>query len=286
MLIGPVTRDRIVQEDVIYESVGGPVYYQSAVFSAFGVDHTVITVLAGEDKYLLDELPPETQIIPFYSEKTMEFENKYSHNDPNHRLQRAKIPHNPIKPDYFTDINLKKFDALILSPVSPYDIPLGTMEYLYKQNVPIYLGAQGYLRRIEDSENIVLKPWKDHENFLKWVKFLFLDEKEAKIIVNNNDLSCKQIAMILSGFGPDEVIITRGDRGAVIYSKNKYYKVPVFPPQKTVDPTGLGDTFMAAYLVKKLETEDPGECAEFASLISSRKMGYKGAFRKNIGNNF
>jgi hypothetical protein len=282
ILVGPVTRDRIVQEDVIYESVGGPVYYQSAVFSAFGVDHTVVTVLAREDKYLLHELPPDTHIIPFYSEETMEFENIYPHSDPNHRIQKAKIPHNSIKPTHLTDINFKKFDAVILSPVSPYDIPLETMEYLYKQNVPIYLGAQGYLRQIEDSENLVLKPWKGHENFLKLVKFLFLDEKEVKIILNNKEFSCKQIARILSGLGPDEVIITRGDRGALIYSKNKYYKVPVFPPQKTVDPTGMGDTFMAAYLVKKMDTENPKECAKFASIISSHKIGYKGAYRKNI----
>ena len=78
------------------------------------------------------------------------------------------------------------------------------------------------------------------------------------------------------------MIITRGDRGAVIYSQiiaeNKnIHDIPSFPPEEIVDPTGLGDTFMAAYAVKKLETPDPVECGRFAAHISSLKMGQKGA---------
>lgn len=280
MIIGPLTKDRIVKKDFVYESIGGAVYYQSAVFSGFGVENTVLTTLAEKDKALLDNLPETSQVIPIYTDKTMEFENIYPDNNPNHRIQKANISHNPISPSYFHGIDFEIYDALLLSPLSPFDVPLDTMEYLRGQGKPIYLGAQGYIRYIE-GDNLVLKPWEDYKIFLKLVKILFLDEMEARIILENHDSNCSEIARILSALGPEEVIVTRGDQGVLIYSKRKdgIYHLPVFPPRKIVDPTGLGDTFMAAYAVKKLETDDPEECGKFASMISSRKMEYKGAFR-------
>lgn len=283
IIIGPLTRDRIFRKELKFESVGGAVYYQSSVFSGFGIDHTVLTTLAEKDKDLMDNLPQNTQIIPLYTHKTMEFENIYPDNNPNHRIQRASIPHNPVKPQDLSNINLKNYHALLLSPLSPYDIPLDTVEYLSSQDIPIYLGAQGYLRHVKNNI-IVLKPWKNYKKFLDMVEFLFLDEIEARIILGNPDVGCPEIARKLSTYGPGEVIITRGERGALIYSKirNKVYHLPILPPQKIVDPTGLGDTFMAAYAVKKLDTDDPVECGKFASRIASLKMGYEGAFRKNI----
>ncbi|MGZ7068967.1 MAG: carbohydrate kinase family protein, partial [Methanobacterium sp.] len=225
------------------------------------------------------------QVIPIFASKTMEFENIYPDDNPNHRIQRSNIPENPIKPHNLNNINFEVFDALLLSPLSPFDLPLDTLEYLSAQGLPIYLGAQGYLRHTEN-DNVVLKPWKDYEKFLKFVKLLFLDEIEARIILGHLAGSCGKIARILSSFGPEEVIVTRGDRGALVYSAridgHALYDIPAFPPQRIVDPTGLGDTFMAAYALKKLETDDPEKSGTFASQVSSRKMAHKGAFRKVV----
>jgi sugar/nucleoside kinase (ribokinase family) len=281
MIIGPLTKDRIVKRDNVCNTVGGGVYYQSAVLSGLGMDNTVITTMSKMDKGLMKQFPGAAQIIPIYTEKTMEFENIYPDDNPNHRIQKTQIPVNPIKPANFKDLNFKAYDALLLSPLSPYDIPQETVQYLSKQDIPIYLGAQGYLRHVE-SGNVVLKPWRGYKRFLKLVDFLFLDELEARVILGNSSDNCAEIAQVLSNFGPEEVIITRGDRGAVIYSQitaeNKnIHDIPSFPPEEIVDPTGLGDTFMAAYAVKKLETPDPAECGRFAAHISSLKMGQKGA---------
>lgn len=285
MIIGPLTKDRIVKKGNVCNTIGGGVYYQSAVFSGFGIENTVITTLAEKDKSLIDQFPETTQIIPTYTEKTMEFENIYPDDNPNHRIQRSSIPVNPIKPTNFKDLNFETFDALLLSPLSPYDIPLETVRYLHKQNIPIYLGAQGYLRHV-DNDNVVLKPWRDYKRFLKLVDFLFLDELEARVVLGNSSDNCAEIAQVLSTFGPEEVVITRGDRGALILEKStdsgravgkNIYDIPAFPPKEVIDPTGLGDTFMAAYAVKKLETGDPVECGRFAAYVSSLKIGQKGA---------
>lgn len=280
MIIGPVTKDRIVKIDKIFDTVGGGVYYQSAVISGFEIQNTVVTTLSKIDKNLLQNFREDVQIIPVYTEKTMEFENIYPDDNPNHRIQKSQIPVNPINPPIFSDMNIKEYDAILLSPLSPYDIPLETVKYLHKQNIPLYLGAQGYLRYIQN-DNVVLKPWKDYKNFLKLVNYLFLDEMEARAILGNSHDDCVEIAKILSNFGPEEVAITRGDRGVIIYSKKTVgkgiYDIPAFKPEEIVDPTGLGDTFMAAYAVKKQETDDPAECGRFAAYVSSLKIGQKGA---------
>jgi len=213
----------------------------------------------------------------------MKFENIYPNDNPNHRIQKSQIPVNPINPPIFSDMNIKEYDAILLSPLSPYDIPLETVKYLHKQNIPIYLGAQGYLRHIKN-DNVVLKPWKDYKNFLKLVNYLFLDEMEARVILGNSHDDFVEIAKILSNFGPEEVVITRGDRGVIIYSKKTVgkgiYDISAFKPEKIVDPTGLGDTFMAAYAVKKQETDDPEKCGRFASYVATLKIGQKGALFK------
>ncbi|HEY0196833.1 MAG TPA: carbohydrate kinase, partial [Methanobacterium sp.] len=214
MIIGPLTKDRIIKEGNIFDTIGGGVYYQSAVFSGFEVENTVITTLAERDKNLMNQFKEPAQIIPVYTEETMEFENIYPDDNPNHRVQRSMVPINPIKPSVLKNLDFKPYDAILLSPLSPYDIPFKTIQYLHKQNKPIYLGVQGYLRRVENEE-VVLKPWTDYKSFLKLVDFLFLDEMEARVILGNPSENCTEIAQILSSFGPEEVIITRGDRGAL-----------------------------------------------------------------------
>lgn len=278
MIIGPVTRDRIIKREKSYNTIGGGVYYQSAVISGLGVDNTVITTLSKSDNDLIEGFPKTAQIIPVYKDKTMEFENIYPDDNPNHRVQRSTVPVNPLKPKDFKDINWDSYHAMFLSPLSPCDIPLKTVRYLEKQDIPIYLGAQGYLRHIQN-ENVVLEAWNDYQNFLKLVDFLFLDELEARAILVNHSENCAEIAQILSSYGPEEVVVTRGDRGAIISSKKGNHDIPAHPPRKVVDPTGLGDTFMAAYAVKKLETDDPEKCGRFAAEMSSRKLEQRGALK-------
>ncbi len=284
IIIGPLAKDKIIKNNSTYQSIGGAVYYQTAVFSKLGIDNTVVMTLAEKDKDLVGDLPDNTDILPIYNEETMEFENIYPDNNPNHRIQRGFIPNNPINPGNLSKINFEIYDAILLSPLSPSDLPLNTLKYLSQFKTPIYLGAQGYMRHI-DNGKVVLKPWNEYIKFLKFVKLLFLDEMEARVILGMFTGNCNEIARILSSFGPEEVIITRGDRGASIYSQEKgvtqTYDIPAFPPEKITDPTGLGDTFMAAYAAGKLESDNPEECGIFASLVSSLKMEHKGAFRGN-----
>jgi len=216
ILIGPISHDTIIKDKTVYHATGGAVYYQSYVFSSLGIDTEAVLTIARDDQKLLKAFPENIDVNPIFVSKTSQFKNIYPNNDPNYRIQKAYIPKNPIKPKDLFSIDLTTFDAIILCPLSPYDIPLKTIEYLSKFNIPLYVGVQGYLRH-QEKDKIVLKPWKNYKKFLKFVNMLFLDEIEAKIIISENKDDLEKIAKKLASSGPREVIITLGNKGAITY---------------------------------------------------------------------
>lgn len=277
-LIGPVAEDTIIKNNSSYKSVGGAVFYQSKVLSKLKIKTKAMITISSHDKELLKAFPVNVKTVPCYVNETIKFQNIYPDDDPNHRIQRAKIPQNPIK---INKNHIKSSNAILLGPLCPYDIPLKTIEDLSLLKIPLYLGAQGYLRHI-DKGKIVLKPWAKFKQFLKFIDVLFIDENEASIILGEKYL-LQETARILASFGPQEVIITCGSRGSLIYSRtlDEIYKIPAFSPKQIEDPTGLGDTYMAAYAARKLEIEDPKKCGTFAAAASSLKLEDKGPFKGN-----
>ena len=282
LIIGPVTRDTILKSGSKCKGIGGPVYYQAAVLSALKSDVTALVTVGKEDINLLDYFSQDINLNPIWGKETTQFENFYPDENPNHRLQRACIPSNPIEISHLSSVDWDTFDAVMVSPLSPHDVPFKTLKYISDQEIPVYLGVQGYLRHLE-GQTVVLKPLKGYKKFLSCVDFLFLDEVEAGVIIGDLSLSLDEISRNLSLLGPDEVIITRGDRGSIVYSSghDDTYQIPAFPSTERVDPTGLGDSYLAAYAFRRQEVSDPQECGIFASLVSSLKLENKGAFQGN-----
>ncbi|GAB4316691.1 MAG: ribokinase [Methanobacteriaceae archaeon] len=279
ILIGPLTCDIIIKNGNKYKSTGGPVFYQSGVFKSLGIDLEVLLTLSSNDKDLLNSFPEKVHIHQILTKETMQFQNIYPDHDPNHRIQKAIIPENPIKYQLISGVDFQSADALLLGPLSPYDIPVETLDYLHRTKRPIYLGGQGYLRHLK-SDKIILKPWGNYKDYLKYVECLFIDENEARIILGDNLSNLRDIMVKLAISGPKEVVVTCGSRGALIYSRieDSFYKIPAYKPDMVYDPTGLGDTFMAAYVAKKFKTENIEKCGRFAAALSCMKLEKKGFF--------
>jgi bifunctional ADP-heptose synthase (sugar kinase/adenylyltransferase) len=87
--------------------------------------------------------------------------------------------------------------------------------------------------------------------------FIKLNESESK---NNQHLD------------PKNIIVTLGSQGA-------YYNGELIPqnnPQQTIDVSGAGDTFVAAFAVKFLETLEEKVSIEYANKISSIVVSKRG----------
>ena len=60
-------------------------------------------------------------------------------------------------------------------------------------------------------------------------------------------------AKVISKVGPKIIIITFGKKGALIYNKQKFIKIPAFKQKNIIDCVGAGDAFASAFLTNYLE---------------------------------
>ncbi|NQU08382.1 MAG: hypothetical protein HQ583_07450 [Candidatus Abyssubacteria bacterium] len=64
------------------------------------------------------------------------------------------------------------------------------------------------------------------------------------------------------------VVVTQASRGAELFIREKRIHIPAYEITE-IDPTGAGDVFAAAFLVRLKESGDPIEAAGFACCAAS-----------------
>jgi sugar/nucleoside kinase (ribokinase family) len=64
------------------------------------------------------------------------------------------------------------------------------------------------------------------------------------------------------------VALTRGWRGLILMTRQGEHEIPSLPRAES-DPTGAGDVFAAAFLVRYHESGDPSDAAAYAACAAS-----------------
>ncbi|MBI5863021.1 MAG: sugar kinase [Planctomycetes bacterium] len=75
---------------------------------------------------------------------------------------------------------------------------------------------------------------------------IVLNEGEARTFTDESNLVTAGRKIL--GYGPRFVVIKKGEHGSLLVSRDDLFLAPPFPTEKTVDPTGCGDTFAGAML--------------------------------------
>ncbi len=101
---------------------------------------------------------------------------------------------------------------------------------------------------------------------------LFTNEEEAKALTG---LAPKEACLSLAKLCKT-VVVTMGEKGGYINSKNKVFH---YPPKEArlVDDTGAGDLFMAGFLHGILTDAPVEECARYGAEIASKVIQVVGA---------
>jgi hypothetical protein len=272
--IGPVTSDLIITKNTKQSKTGGAVYFQAFVFEEFFPDYLIITNCG--DSSLINDFPNESKVKLIKKDNTHYFINEYPNND-DERIQSSNFPNIPIIKDDLSDILPENIDAFIVNPLNAFDFPSETVNYLKSFNVPIYMSLQGFLRypseKInENTYSISLELTSEKISLISDIDGLFLDESESEILFENNNLK---------DFNIDEIIITDGSKGSRVLA-DKEYRIQPVKCDKVIDSTGCGDTYMAAYISKKLTSQSILKSADFASKIASDKLSFFGPFKSDI----
>ena len=82
-------------------------------------------------------------------------------------------------------------------------------------------------------------------------------------------------ANILLSMGPSVVVVTRGEKGADLFTKEEHYYMPALA-DSVLDTTGAGDTFNGAFLASLAQGYDLKNCLALASAAAAIQVGAVG----------
>ena len=269
--IGHITSDKIVTPQAVNYLSGGTAYYFSCALSKLDLSYLLITSLAPAEMHYVEALRAKGIRIKVQpGSGTVFFENIYGEN-PDDRTQNVLQT-----ADTFTIDQLDNVDANVfhLGPLLADDI---TLEFIRELSAKgrISLDVQGYLRKVIN-QKVYPVDWPEKQQALQYVSILKADVAELLALTGCPFVpdGAKQVA----DWGVEEIIITNGSKGSVIYSQSTVYNIPAYPPPVIVDATGCGDTYMAGYLYRRTKGDSIQQSGEFAAAMAGLKTAANGAF--------
>lgn len=119
----------------------------------------------------------------------------------------------------------------------------------------------------------------DMRSLLQGVTAFLPSEEEIRNLFWGRTNDLWEMAITLSSFGCEIIVIKRGGRGQYVYerSSGKKWDIPAYP-SRLVDPTGAGDVFCGGFLAGYAATLDPLQAAMRGNISSSFAIEGSGAF--------
>jgi sugar/nucleoside kinase (ribokinase family) len=247
LAIGHFTHD-VVPEGLI---IGGAAAYSTITVRNLGLKPAALTSV-GSDFDLNDPLIEGIEVHVKPASKTTTFRNIYHEG---HRTQyllgvAEKIGGEDVPKDW------SYAPIVYLCPVADEVLP----------DVPSRFGSsligvtpQGWFRRWDGGGRVYPKRWESAEEILARCDVLVFSEEDIAPFPDELE-RFREMARIM--------IVTRGKKGCTLYLDGISRDFPAYETVE-VDPTGAGDVFAAAFLIKYRETNDPFISADFANCVAS-----------------
>ena len=225
--------------------LGGSAPYIGLSAAQFDIQSAIVSVVGGDFpiEYIksLQEYNIDTSSIDvIVDEKTFFWKGRYLKN----MNQRETITTDlnvltkfkPNVPDSF-----KNSDVVVLGNLSPMD-QKAVISQISNKDALVILDTMNF--------------WMDNNldellSVLSDVNVITINEEEARQLTG--EYSLIKAAKKIFTMGPENVIIKKGEHGALLFSKGNMFFAPALPLESVFDPTGAGDTFaggFAGYLTK------------------------------------
>ena len=246
--------------------LGGSAPYIGLSAAQFDVQSAIVSIVGGDFpvEYLksLQEYNIDTSSIDvIVDEKTFFWKGRYLKN----MNQRETITTDlnvltkfkPNVPDSF-----KNSDVIVLGNLSPMD-QKAVISQISNKDALVILDTMNF--------------WMDNNldellSVLSDVNVITINEEEARQLTG--EYSLIKAAKKIFSMGPENVIIKKGEHGALLFSKGNMFFAPALPLESVFDPTGAGDTFaggFAGYLTqsKDFSFENMKRAIIYGSAIAS-----------------
>jgi sugar/nucleoside kinase (ribokinase family) len=270
LVVGSVTIDRIVENKKISERLGGVVAYGGLTFQWLGVASAAVTNVAEADKGILDALAREgVAVHAGGSPCTTRFVNESRGDFREQLMPEAASPISSAQVSPFL-ATVRHFHA---GPLHPDDIDPQAVALMGESKKLVSLDVQGYLRRAE-SGRIVPGVSAGLEGALRASHIVKADEGELTLML---DHFRESLPGFLQRFRIDEAVITRGSRGASVWTRSgEGYHFAAEAVRRPASTVGAGDVFFAAYLAAHVYRKlDIDLAAGFAAGVAARQVAGK-----------
>ncbi len=116
----------------------------------------------------------------------------------------------------------------------------------------------------DPGQQIVRLSGDDLRQGIEGARALFLNEYEAKMLTKKTewDLATWREKV-------DFVVITLGQEGSRIYTRDEELSIPIAPPRQVADPTGAGDAYRGGFLKGYVHGLDLATCGRMGALAAS-----------------
>jgi sugar/nucleoside kinase (ribokinase family) len=278
VVIGPVARDvNTVGGAEQPPQPGGAAYYATMVHLALGLRVAVVTrVAAADEAALLGELQERgAAIVNLPTEISTTFRNIYDADDPDARRQRVDAVAPPIRAGDLPAIETRVWQ---IGPLTRQEGDPGLIAHCRARGGLVAMDVQGFTREVVDGQVRRAVP-AERLDWLRGLAVLKADDAEI-LSFAGGDLD-GAVARVRAA-GVAEVLVTYASRGSTIFGPAGRIEIAAVPPRRHVDPTGCGDTYLAAYLTRRLGTDDLRACGDFASAVAARKIEGHGPFRGTV----
>ena len=263
LLLGNVTRDLIDEHNPDIYRLGGTVTFAACVADRLGRKPTVITRAApGTD---LSAMPPSTNLIVLPSETTTTFANIYT---PHGRVQYCFTPAPPIDVGDIPE-SMRRPQIVLMGPIAN-EIEPGVPAIFAEESV-VAAVPQGWMRRWDARGRVHSKQWESARQILPYLDALVLSLEDIDYEWERLAQAFDYVPLIVvTEYRDGSTVFQRMADGTILETK--------IPPRPAieVDPTGAGDTFTTAFLIRLEETNDPVQAARFGNVAASISVEHVG----------
>lgn len=172
--------------------------------------------------------------------------------------------------------NLNQFDGILINMISGYDISLEQLKQLRADyNGLIYFDVHTMSRGVDENLNRVFRKIKD---FNKWAECIdILQVNESELLTLSIKEEEENIIEELFFYGINQIIITRAERGAIVFFKENnliksFHKDAL--QVETANKVGCGDVFGAVYFYNYIKNKNVILALERANLFAGIAATY------------
>jgi len=272
--IGHYTKDTIVSASGTRIVDGGAFNYGANVAARMGLKVAVVTRLTKEDFHVVEKLKRlGVDIFVNITPHSTCLRLEYPTSNLDERVIYVTSSAGPFTP---AEVEKIQAQAIVVGASMRDEVSLEVIEELAKKKTILTADVQSFIR-VNDNGKLVLKEWPEKQSILSHLDVLKTDAVEAEMLTGTSDI--REAAQRITDLGPREVVITHRN-GLLVYANGQFYEENFFP-NKLIGRSGRGDTCIAAYMVKRLNSSSQ-EATIWAAAITSLKMEAEGPFQRTI----